>query len=91
MWTQISWPNLMAAALVAALVAGLVSWSFQPRLARPVHRGLLARLVLRVHKARLDPKVFPVRVRRPAVSVGWSAYVAIAWADQFAEPAGDCH
>ena len=63
-------------------------------LARPVHRAPLARLARRVHKARLDRldrKVFPVRLRRRAASALKSADGAIAWAEQFAAPAADCH
>ena len=57
-------------------------------------RCRLARLARRVHKARLDRldrKVFPVRLRRRAASALKSADGAIAWAEQFAAPAADCH
>ena len=52
-------------------------------------RCRLARLAR--HKARLDRKVFPVRLRRRAASALKSDDGAIAWAEQFAAPAADCH
>ena len=55
----------------------------------PVQRVPLARPVLRVRKARLDRKVFPVRPHPAAASAVWFACIAIAWAEQFAALAAD--
>jgi len=32
---QVSWPTLIAAAIVAAVVSGIISWSLQPRVGPP--------------------------------------------------------
>ena len=96
---QISWPTLIAAAIIAAVVSGIMSWSFQPKVGpagKKARRGLrvpLARLVLRVHKdhqGRLEGKVFPVRSRQGAASASRCAYGAIAWAEQSVALAADC-
>jgi hypothetical protein len=32
---QISWPSLIAAAIIAVVVSGLMMWSFQPKVGPP--------------------------------------------------------
>jgi len=91
---QVSWPTLIAAAIVAAVVSGIISWSLQARVGPPGPPGSAGSAGPPGPQGsldRLDRKVFPVRLRRRAASALKSDDGAIAWAEQFAAPAADCH
>ena len=96
---QISWPTLIAAAIIAAVVSGIMSWSFQPKVGPAGPQGPPGPTGPAGSAGPPGPqgppgpaggKVFPVRSRQGAASASRCAYGAIAWAEQSVALAAVC-